>query len=136
MQCTTYCKKRFKKVNGVSLPSGLGNGGQWYTDNNFEHPFYKSQSLQTGGVAYFSGGSAGYGHVIFIEKAYRDGSFDYTESNCGWPGHGDYEPSDIMHADSIYDYTENQHSSNSYSDNFVYEGCIYYRSKENPNTGN
>lgn len=127
MQCTTYCKKRWNQEHDTRLPNDLPHARDWY-EYEFDYPIRKSQTTYSNSVACFSGGQEGLGHVIFIEKAYSDGSFYYTESNCGYTGHGNGGPSDKIFAEDIQDFID-QHPY----DGFIYEGCIYIKGA--PNVG-
>lgn len=63
--CTWWCWGRVKDALGISLPSGLGDGGDWY--NNYTGNKSTSISnLKKGDIIVLSGSGAG--HVMFVEK--------------------------------------------------------------------
>lgn len=63
--CTWWCWGRAKDALGVSLPSGLGNGNEWY-DNYRGDKSTSISNLKNGDIICFTGGE--YGHVMFVEK--------------------------------------------------------------------
>ncbi len=112
MQCTDYCRNRMEEVNGVSLPSGMGNAKDWYS-KTLSAPFKKSTSLKEKSVACFTGGPTGLGHVIFIESV--DGSsFTFSEANCTIHSEGEEYSADSMSA-----YIK------SHGSDMTFKGCIY-----------
>lgn len=83
--CTWYVYARRKQI-GKPVPTTLGNGGDWAANA-------KAQGLPTGaqpqvGAAY-STQNGGYGHIMFVEAVYTDGSFTVSEMNADYgPGSG------------------------------------------------
>lgn len=76
-QCTWFCWGRAKEKTGKTLSfTGGSNGGQWYSNINAAGSNVTKRPPSLGpvanSVASFSGGSQGYGHVIFIESVEND----------------------------------------------------------------
>ncbi len=82
--CTWYCWGRAMEKYGVNLKfTGSANAYQWYDHVNYNPNIAKVSSSSTpitDSIAVFSGGSKGYGHVIYIEAVRSDYTY-YTEYN-------------------------------------------------------
>ena len=82
--CTWYCWGRAKEKFGVDLQfTGHANAYQWFDHVNYDPNIAKvdkSSAPITDSIAVFSGGSQGYGHVIYIEAVRSDYTY-YTEYN-------------------------------------------------------
>ncbi|MCB8818083.1 CHAP domain-containing protein [Desulfosporosinus shakirovi] len=82
-QCTWYCWGRAKEKTRKSLSfNGSANGFEWYSNINTSNVSKRAASLDPAknSIASFSGGSQGYGHVLFIEDV-ANGYTYFTEYN-------------------------------------------------------
>jgi surface antigen len=80
--CTDYVQWRESQV-GVSIPSNLGNGGQWYSNAPASE---RSLTPKPWDAAVVPGNP---GHVAFVESVNVDGTITVSEYNHDTQGDGD-----------------------------------------------
>lgn len=80
--CTDYVQWKESTV-GATVPSNLGNGGQWY---NNAPTGEKSTTPKAWDAAVVPGNP---GHVAFVESVNTDGTITVSEYNHDAQGHGD-----------------------------------------------
>lgn len=82
-QCTWYVHQRRKQI-GKDVGLSMGNGGDW-DDNARRQGFKVGNTPKEGSAASVSHGDFGstsqYGHIMFVEKVNKDGSFVVSEAN-------------------------------------------------------
>lgn len=82
-QCTWYVHQRRHQI-GKDVPTTLGNGQDWGA-NAKSAGFKVNKTPKVGAGACVKGGTFGspaeYGHIMFVEKVKKDGSFVVSESN-------------------------------------------------------
>lgn len=82
-QCTWYVHQRRHQI-GKDVPTTLGNGQDWGAKAK-EAGFKVNKTPKPGAGACVKGGTFNsppeYGHIMFVEKVKKDGSFVVSESN-------------------------------------------------------
>lgn len=82
-QCTWYVWGRMYERNGISLPTNIGNAGQWFSNISKR---YKSLELQENSILVVGGGNySSLGHVLYVEEIKGDNVY-LTEGNFNGSG--------------------------------------------------
>ncbi len=84
--CTSVTWDCVKSNTGVSLPGGLGNGGDWFSNAANNGYMTHTSTPQAGDIACYSGGLGHVAYVIDVNTGSRtmtlyEGGFDWTDKS-------------------------------------------------------